>query len=334
MKNPKFTKTMITGALILGLSATGATVWASTNNTFKTLPNANTVGTSSNSGTSANISLTDAYATYVQAAYGQINAALQAKDMTQAKMTTSDVEKELNSINQMIQEGKTSEAEQSLKNATVKIDSSAGAQSTIDSTQQTSTTRHGSADTGGDNTSSGKNGVSADQQDNKDSGDMGHDTLALAAALQHVGNAKAQLSLEKNIAKEFSHLTAQLQQLSQQTMTDTTNRASVTVTPDNTATTTNTNAHSTATGNTTGATHASDPTAPTAPADHSADHDSTNQAEATSGDDGATKLAKSQLGIQLGLGAKNHVNDKVHGHQPNQANNGHGDSAKHGHEGD
>lgn len=204
MKNPRFTKTIVSGALILGVSATGATVWASTNGSLKTLTPA-TIGTSANK-TSENTSLMTDYATYVQTSYQQIQSAVQANKLSEAQHDVATVQKTLKRVNTLIQNGQISAADSLLGTATP-------APGTSMATQNLRSTDNQSATTSNNSSSGPKTPADQHNTDNIGRGDIEEDAIALSSALQHSGNARAQASLENNIAKAFAHLHAQLQNM-------------------------------------------------------------------------------------------------------------------------
>ncbi|MFB5190741.1 DUF5667 domain-containing protein [Alicyclobacillus fastidiosus] len=245
MKKPKFAKGLIAGALIFGVSAGGATVWASTNgavtvtsvptNTTSTATSGTTNDTANaatgttNSSTSANTSTTSTspqlsgdYSNFVKTIYQQIEAALQAKDVAKAQQLAQFAKEQISKVNSLVQQGQTQAAGETLQTALASVTgtqsgSDSGAASDTSTAPTTTSSSSAAGTTGGATaTTTGTTPTATTTDTQKATGALAklpHNTLALADALQHVHNLQAQQSLEKNISKELAQLAAQLQKL-------------------------------------------------------------------------------------------------------------------------
>ncbi|GEO27923.1 hypothetical protein K1I37_14395 [Alicyclobacillus acidoterrestris] len=132
------------------------------------------------------------YSIYVDKIYQKINSALQVQNVTQAQQLAQTAQQQLIQINRLINKGKTKQAEALILADTTEIAASTSSDTATSGTLTSSVTTSDDLST-----------------------HLSNNTVALASALLHVNNPRAQQALEKNIEKGFAHLQSQLQQLGQ-----------------------------------------------------------------------------------------------------------------------
>lgn len=293
MMTPKFSKSVVTGALVLGMSATGATVWAGTNGSLNALTH---LTTSSNITANAqNAQLTSDYAAYVKASYKLIASDMQSGNISAAEEATNVATANLKQANKLIQQNNGSQADNLLVKAKSGFKASVGASG--NSSNGNSAVTRGTLKVNGQNL-----------------GDLlGNNTASLTTALQNADTAQSQTSIEQNIVKTFVHLDAkfkQMENLSGSAKNDTNATvsagASSTLTPDTHGSDDATHQATESTGD--GSNAASSKTHSSSNAGNS--KHATGSITANAGDNTSVKTGNSNgsgLGLHLKLGTNAHV---------------------------
>lgn len=162
---------------------------------------------------------------FVKTMYENIRLALTVNDVKEARLLTAFAQERLEEANALLAKGKSNEASLSLQksletqqSAVQKTDQATGmsisvkttlAETTIPSSEQTADPEPTETE---DVTTPVKE-LKNPEQVLKVKTDLQHNILALASALEKVGNPKAQLALMKNIEKSFTHLDKKLSKI-------------------------------------------------------------------------------------------------------------------------
>ncbi|KRF13633.1 DUF5667 domain-containing protein [Paenibacillus sp. Soil787] len=177
---------------------------------------------------------------FVKTIYENIRLALTVNDVKEARLLTAFAQDRLQEANALLAQGKTKEANLSLQksletqqSAVQKTGQASGISTTVkttqeatkaeDSTQQETTTT-AAAQPNSEQTVDPEQTEAEDlinpitevknpEQVLKVKVDLQHNIVALASALEKVGNPKAQLALMKNIEKSFAHLDKKLSKI-------------------------------------------------------------------------------------------------------------------------
>lgn len=177
---------------------------------------------------------------FVKTMYENIRLALTVNDVKEARLLTAFAQERLEEVNALLAQGKTKEANLSLQksletqqSAVQKIDQASGISTTVktaqvatkaeDSTQKETTTTATAQpnseqtvdpeQTEAEDVISPVKEVKNPEQVLKVKTDLQHNIVALASALEKVGNPNAQLALMKNIEKSFAHLDKKLSKI-------------------------------------------------------------------------------------------------------------------------
>ena len=177
---------------------------------------------------------------FVKTMYENIRLALTVNDVKEARLLTAFAQERLEEANALLAQGKTKEANLSLQksletqqSAVQKTDQATGISTTVKTTQaateaeastQQETATTNAAIPSSEQTADPEQTETEDvttpvkelknpEQVLKVKTDLQHNILALASALEKVGNPKAQLALMKNIEKSFTHLDKKLSKI-------------------------------------------------------------------------------------------------------------------------
>jgi hypothetical protein len=175
---------------------------------------------------------------FVKTMYENIRLALTVNDIKEARLLTSFAQERLGEANTLLAKGKTNEASLSLQksletqqNAIQKTEQASGLSTTEKTALAASATP--SVDTEAKTTATEltetkdvndtEKEVKHPEQVLQVKTELQHNILALASALQKVGNPKAQSALMKNIEKSFDHLDKKLSKIEKKTRQGQTN---------------------------------------------------------------------------------------------------------------
>lgn len=175
---------------------------------------------------------------FVKTMYENIRLALTVNDVKEARLLAAYAQERLAEANTLLAKGKTNEASLSLQksletqqNAIQKTEQASGlstteksalaasATPTVDTEAKTSTTELTETEDVNDT----EKEVKHPEQVLKVKTNLQHNILALASALEKVGNPKAQSALMKNIEKSFDHLDKKLSKIEKKTQQGQTN---------------------------------------------------------------------------------------------------------------
>ncbi|KRE99397.1 hypothetical protein ASG89_27955 [Paenibacillus sp. Soil766] len=188
---------------------------------------------------------------FVKTIYENIQLALTVNDVKEARLLTAFAQERLAEANTLLAKGKTNEANLSLQksletqqSAIQKTEQASGLTTTKPSEPAATPTPSAEADVEVAITITADQGTEqsseSDQTDTEDVNvptkevkhpeqvlkvktDLQHNILALASALEKVGNPKAQSALMKNIEKSFAHLDKKLSKIEKKTQQEQTN---------------------------------------------------------------------------------------------------------------
>ncbi|MDD9271569.1 DUF5667 domain-containing protein [Paenibacillus sp. GCM10023248] len=169
---------------------------------------------------------------FVKTMYENIRLALTVNDINEARLLTSYAQERLGEANSLFAKGKTNEASLSLQksletqqNAIQKTEQASGLSISETSAPAASATPSVNTETATAATDQTETKIENDSEIEvkhpekvlKVKTDLQHNILALASALEKVGNPKAQSALMKNIEKSFDHLDKKLSKIEKKT---------------------------------------------------------------------------------------------------------------------